>query len=112
MSISLGTAEELSCLHNAERPIIYRDFRTSNSLMDNVECQLLPHAFFSFFLVLLIPSNANAHMFGIFVFLFPLPQDYIAKLSDFDLTNVGPKGDQTHVSTRVTGAYDYASLNM
>jgi hypothetical protein len=84
--------------------------------MDYVECQLLSHArFLLLFLVLLIPSNANAHMFGIFVFLFPLPQDYIAKPSDFDLTNVGPKGDQTHVSTRVTrvtGAYDYASLNM
>lgn len=41
--------------------------------------------------------------------LFPLPQDYIAKLSDFDLANVGPEGDQTHVSTWVTGAYIYAS---
>lgn len=48
-------------------------------------------------------------MFDIFIFLSLLPLDYIAKLSDFDLANVGPKGDQTHVSTRVTGAYGYAS---
>jgi hypothetical protein len=61
------------------------------------------------FLVLLIPSNGNANMFAIFIFLFPLLQDYIAKLSNFDLVNVGPEGDQTHVSTWVTGAYGYAS---
>ena len=48
-------------------------------------------------------------MFGIFIFLFPLPQDYTAKLSDFGLAKAGPEGDQTHVSTRVMGTYGYAA---
>ena len=48
-------------------------------------------------------------MFDIFIFLFPLPQDYTAKLSDFGLAKAGPEGDQTHVSTRVMGTYGYAA---
>jgi serine/threonine protein kinase len=63
----------------------------------------------SAFSVLLIPSNGNTYMFDIFVFLFPLPQDYTAKLSDFGLAKAGPEGDQTHVSTRVMGTYGYAA---
>ena len=42
-------------------------------------------------------------------FLFPLPQDYTAKLSDFGLAKAGPEGDETHVSTRVMGTYGYAA---
>jgi len=41
--------------------------------------------------------------------LFPLPQDYTAKLSDFGLAKAGPEGDETHVSTRVMGTYGYAA---
>jgi len=44
-----------------------------------------------------------------FIFLFPLPQDYTAKLSDFGLAKAGPEGDETHVSTRVMGTYGYAA---
>jgi serine/threonine protein kinase len=38
-----------------------------------------------------------------------LVQGYNAKLSDFGLAKDGPRGDQTHVSTRVMGTYGYAA---
>uniref|UniRef100_A0A7C9DFT6 non-specific serine/threonine protein kinase n=1 Tax=Opuntia streptacantha TaxID=393608 RepID=A0A7C9DFT6_OPUST len=34
MMIALGAAKGLAFLHNAERPVIYRDFKTSNILLD------------------------------------------------------------------------------
>jgi serine/threonine protein kinase len=36
MMIALGAAKGLAFLHNAERPVIYRDFKTSNILLDSV----------------------------------------------------------------------------
>ena len=36
MAIALGAAKGLAFLHNAERPVIYRDFKTSNILLDSV----------------------------------------------------------------------------
>ncbi|KAK9920164.1 hypothetical protein M0R45_028723 [Rubus argutus] len=35
MLIALGAAKGLAFLHNAERPVIYRDFKTSNILLDS-----------------------------------------------------------------------------
>ncbi|KAF8408051.1 hypothetical protein HHK36_007192 [Tetracentron sinense] len=71
MKIALGAAKGLAFLHEeAERPVIYRDFKTSNILLD---------------------------------------ADYNAKLSDFGLAKDGPKGDDTHVSTRVMGTHGYAA---
>jgi serine/threonine protein kinase len=37
MKIALGAARGLAFLHEAERPVIYRDFKTSNILLDEVE---------------------------------------------------------------------------
>ncbi|KAJ4820297.1 Protein kinase superfamily protein [Rhynchospora pubera] len=38
-----------------------------------------------------------------------LDSDYNAKLADFGFAKAGPKGDETHVSTRVLGTHGYAA---
>jgi len=38
MKIALDTAKGLAFLHGAERSVIYRDFKTSNILLDAVSC--------------------------------------------------------------------------
>ncbi|KAF6158183.1 hypothetical protein GIB67_014977 [Kingdonia uniflora] len=70
IKIALGAAKGLAFLHEGHEPVIYRDFKTSNILLD---------------------------------------VDYNAKLSDFGLAKAGPRGDNTHVSTRVVGTYGYAA---
>lgn len=103
MKIALGAAKGLAFLHEeAERPVIYRDFKTSNILLDAVcdktilkESQILNPKITQF---LLFMTSYNI-----------LFQDYNAKLSDFGLAKDGPEGDKTHVSTRVMGTYGYAA---
>lgn len=95
MKIALGAAKGLAFLHEeAERPVIYRDFKTSNILLDAVSkkknCEK--------FLMIAFTSSNDI-----------LVQDYNAKLSDFGLAKDGPEGDKTHVSTRVMGTYGYAA---
>lgn len=96
MKIALGAAKGLAFLHEeAERPVIYRDFKTSNILLDAVRAE-----------------NYGKFGFCIYYGLFfnnMLFQDYNAKLSDFGLAKDGPEGDKTHVSTRVMGTYGYAA---
>jgi serine/threonine protein kinase len=36
MKIALGAAKGLAFLHEAEKPVIYQDFKTSNILLDEV----------------------------------------------------------------------------
>jgi serine/threonine protein kinase len=38
MKIALGAAQGLAFLHEAVKPVIYRDFKTSNILLDAVCC--------------------------------------------------------------------------
>ena len=93
MKIALGAAKGLAFLHEeAERPVIYRDFKTSNILLDAVSVK-----------------NYNKIAFPPFYQSNIVPiQEYNAKLSDFGLAKDGPEGDKTHVSTRVMGTYGYA----
>ncbi|KAK1304478.1 putative receptor-like protein kinase [Acorus calamus] len=41
-----------------------------------------------------------------------LDSDYEEKLSDFGLAKYGPEGDDTHLTTRVTGTHGYAAPDM
>lgn len=106
MMIALGAAKGLAFLHNAERPVIYRDFKTSNILLDSVSDVSFSPSLLSG--VLFKPHECRNSL--MIIFLGPLLlQDYTAKLSDFGLAKAGPQGDETHVSTRVMGTYGYAA---
>jgi serine/threonine protein kinase len=69
MKIALGAAKGLAFLHEeAERPVIYRDFKTSNVLLDAV-CISLTHllVFFRFmclsFVQHILPSRTTMQNF-------------------------------------------------
>ena len=38
MKVALGAAKGLAFLHEAEKPVIFRDFKASNILLDSVSC--------------------------------------------------------------------------
>ncbi|MBA0552815.1 hypothetical protein Golob_023594 [Gossypium lobatum] len=107
MKIALGAAKGLAFLHEADKPVIYRDFKTSNILLDLVTSLLF---FFLIFLNRLSGYFCYSILLAIFMIRFGLnKQDYNAKLSDFGLAKDGPEGDKSHVSTRIMGTYGYAA---
>lgn len=48
MKVALGAAKGLAFLHSAETKVIYRDFKTSNVLLDSVGDLLGQHSMCSF----------------------------------------------------------------
>jgi serine/threonine protein kinase len=101
MKVALGAAKGLAFLHEeAERPVIYRDFKTSNILLDVVSANLS----------IMLCNVYCLQTFPSCVYIaYSVMQEYNAKLSDFGLAKDGPVGDKTHVSTRVMGTYGYAA---
>ena len=102
MKIALGAAKGLAYLHSPEAKVIYRDFKSSNILIDSVcgTFQLsslwLPE---KFIIPVVLLKNICCY----------LCQNYNAKLSDFGLAKDGPRDGKSHVSTRVMGTYGYAA---
>lgn len=95
MRIAFGAAKGLAFLHDAEKPVIYRDFKTSNILLDPVSL-----------LQCLLSIDFCRSYLKLYVIKL---QDFNAKLSDFGLAKDGPVGDKSHVSTRIMGTYGYAA---
>ncbi|XP_024006737.1 probable serine/threonine-protein kinase PIX7 isoform X2 [Eutrema salsugineum] len=103
MKIALGAAKGLAFLHEeAEKPVIYRDFKTSNILLDAVclklKSSIKPKS------SCLYPLYSYLYWKQIFLF-----QEYNSKLSDFGLAKDAPDEKKSHVSTRVMGTYGYAA---
>ena len=98
MKVALGAAKGLAYLHSAEAKVIYRDFKTSNILLDTVSDSKSSLLYTS---LQLLYALLKMHHMNV--------QDYSAKLSDFGLAKDGPVGEKSHVSTRVMGTYGYAA---
>ncbi|KAK1351761.1 hypothetical protein POM88_054044 [Heracleum sosnowskyi] len=96
MRVALGAAKGLAYLHSLEAKVIYRDFKTSNILIDSVSEKEIS----------LCQSGVFHCHTSIFV---TCGRKYNARLSDFGLAKDGPVDGKSHVSTRVMGTYGYAA---
>lgn len=102
MKIALDAARGLAFLHNSDTKVIYRDFKTSNILLDAVSTYKTTHQSI-FMMIYLQLFEKPDHL------LTQNRQNYDAKLSDFGLARDGPIGDQSHVSTKIMGTHGYAA---
>lgn len=102
MKIAFGAAKGLAFLHEAEKPVIYRDFKTSNILLDLVSI-LHIHILFMHDFIQMASAQSEYTLQTLYI------QEYNTKLSDFGLAKDGPVGDKSHVSTRIMGTYGYAA---
>ncbi|KAK4742265.1 hypothetical protein SAY87_000266 [Trapa incisa] len=96
LKIAIGAAHGLAFLHQSERQVIYRDFKSSNILLDGV--RLPPPDLIHWYSM----HQSQSDNFAIF-------QSYNAKLSDFGLAKVGPSASRSHITTRVMGTNGYAA---
>ncbi|KAI9165674.1 hypothetical protein LWI28_018542 [Acer negundo] len=81
LKIAIGAARGLTFLHNLEKKVIYRDFKTCDILLDEVRSLVVIYSW---------------------IFL-----NYNAKLSNFSLARLGPSSEEVPVSTVIAGTSGY-----
>ncbi|WVZ23628.1 hypothetical protein V8G54_002172 [Vigna mungo] len=104
LKIVIGAARGLAFLHANENNLIFRDFKSSNILLDgNYNAKLTDFGFAK-----LGPSEGQSHVttedMGTDGYAAP---EYMA--TDFGLTKLEPSEGQSYVSTRIFGTYGYAA---
>ncbi|XP_014507006.1 probable serine/threonine-protein kinase PIX13 [Vigna radiata var. radiata] len=104
LKIVIGAARGLAFLHTNENNVIFRDFKTSNILLDgNYNAKLA-----DFGLAKLGPSEGQSHattaVMGTDGYAAP---EYMT--TDFGLAKLEPFEGQSHVTTSVMGTYGYAA---
>ncbi|KAF3528097.1 hypothetical protein DY000_02041563 [Brassica cretica] len=108
MKIVHGAAKGLEYLHDyADPPVIYRDFKASNILLQSdfnskLSCSKGLEYLHDYADPPVIYRDFKASNIL-------LQSDFNSKLSDFGLARLGPTEGKDHVSTRVMGTYGYCA---